>query len=134
MTEFISSCIGCGEIFTGDLRLSPCDKCNSTRFSTHTDSWLRQKTVTNTEKVSQLGQEIMSTLKVKKSEVDIIQPTVLKNYSQKRGPKFQTLPDGFIRELASEGLGAKAITTQLKDRGYSVSYKTIQRRLAGMVN
>lgn len=50
-----------------------------------------------------------------------------------RGRRQLPLPVDFIRSLeAAEGLGGKAIATRLFDeRGISISYKTIQRILAG---
>ncbi len=42
------------------------------------------------------------------------------------------LPDHKIKQLHKEGMGAKAIATQLKrEQGIDVSYKTIQRVLSG---
>lgn len=42
------------------------------------------------------------------------------------------LPDDKIKQLHQEGLGAKAIASQLeRERGIDVSYKTIQRVLSG---
>jgi hypothetical protein len=68
----------------------------------------------------------MSTLKDEKSTVDIIRPRM-----GKRGPKKKELPYDEIEQLYQDGMGAKAIATQLKrKRGIKVSYKTIQRLLA----
>jgi len=78
-----------------------------------------------------IGDRIMSTVKSKNFEVDIIQPRVSKVTRGKRGPKFSELPEGLIKELASQGQGSKAIGTMLKrEFGIEVSYKTIQRRLS----
>ncbi len=50
----------------------------------------------------------------------------------KRGRKRKPLPVELITQRASEGLGAKAIATLLKtEDGIEVSYKTVQRVLAG---
>jgi len=82
--------------------------------------------------VSQVGGGIMSTLADKKSEVDIIHPSVMSRASGKRGPKRRRLPEDLIRQLAGEGMGSKAIAGWLKaERGVTVSYKTIQRILSG---
>ncbi len=86
----------------------------------------------NAEVVSSYPPGIMSTLTGKKSEVDIIQPSVGKVTREKRGPKFTELPEDLIRQLAGEGMGSKAIASRLKAEGLEISYKTIQRRLAGM--
>jgi len=76
---------------------------------------------------------IMSTLTGKNSEVDIISPPVLKVTHEKRGPKFTELPDDLIRQLAGQGMGSKVIAARLRDDGIKVSYKTIQRRLQGVL-
>jgi hypothetical protein len=75
----------------------------------------------------------MSTLKRDKSEVDIIQPQGRElAHNKKRGPKHRELPGEFIMQLHEDGLGAKAIASRLKaEQGIWVSYKTIQRLLAG---
>ncbi|MFC2024460.1 helix-turn-helix domain-containing protein [Chloroflexota bacterium] len=89
------------------------------------------------EKIAQVSPDvrtIMSTLESKKSEVDIIQPVVISKEIRKRGPKPRSLPEDFIRQLASEGTGSKAIATRLKAEGVTVSYKTIQRVLSGERN
>ena len=75
----------------------------------------------------------MSTLESKKSEVDIIQPPVAITAIGKRGPKFTELPDDLISQWAGEGMGSKAIAARLYDQGIFVSYKTIQRRLQGVL-
>lgn len=82
--------------------------------------------------ISQYGGEIMSTLADKKITVDIIQPPGGKVTHKKRGPKHRELPVDLIKELAAEGFGAKVIAAVLKRRqGIVVSYKTVQRVLAG---
>jgi len=47
---------------------------------------------------------------------------------KKPGPKPLLLKD-LIRELANRGLSSRGIARELNERGISVSYKTIQRRL-----
>jgi len=69
----------------------------------------------------------MSTLKDEIITVDIIRPRI-----GKRGPRKMELPDYKIKQLHNNGMGAKAIATQLKrEHGIEVSYKTIQRVLSG---
>ena len=69
----------------------------------------------------------MSTLENKKITVDIIRPRI-----SKRGPRKMELPNYEIKQLHEDGMGAKAIATQLKrEHGIEVSYKTIQRVLSG---
>ena len=82
--------------------------------------------------VSQDVVSIVSTIKGKKIEVDIIQPSVAIRAVVKRGPKHRQLPEDLIRQLASEGMGSKVIAARLKaEHGIIVSYKTIQRILSG---
>jgi len=74
----------------------------------------------------------MSTLNDKKSEVDIFKPSVGKVTREKRGPKHKALPHELIKHWAGEGMGSKAIASKLNSElGINVSYKTIQRTLAG---
>ena len=90
---------------------------------------------TRQEKQNQIptvGDGIMSPLEDNISEVDIIRPTVALRARGKRGPKHRQLPEDLIRRLADEGMGSKAIATELKaEHGIVVSYKTIQRILSG---
>ncbi len=79
---------------------------------------------------SQYGNGIKATLEGEKSIVDIINPPTFLRPQAKRGPKHRVLPEEFIRSLAKD-MGSKAITTKLKERGITVSYKTIQRVLSG---
>jgi hypothetical protein len=74
----------------------------------------------------------MSTLNEDKIEVDIIRPSVAKVTRGKRGPKPKDLPRDLIKQWAGEGMGSKAIASKLRtNRSIIVSYKTIQRVLAG---
>ena len=73
----------------------------------------------------------MSTSENKKYKVDIIPPSVKKSVVSRRGPKHRDLPEDLIRQLASECMGSRDIATRLREYGVSVSYKTIQRVLAG---
>ena len=50
----------------------------------------------------------------------------------KRGPKFQALPDDAIKQLSLSGLSSRGIAEKLNSEGHRTSYKTIQRRLAGV--
>lgn len=52
---------------------------------------------------------------------------------KRRGPRYKVLPVGTIKRWAkTNGMGSKAIATRLgRERGIEVSYKTIQRILAG---
>ena len=71
---------------------------------------------------------IMTTVKHKIFEVEIIRPPA---NLKRRGPKHRDLPEELIRELADQGNRSKAIASILKDKGVTVSYKTIQRILNG---
>lgn len=77
-----------------------------------------------------VGDGIMSTVKAKKTGVDMIAPAAMTK--GKRGPKYRSLPEDLIEQLAGEGMSNKAISAKLKGEfGIEVSYKTIQRLLAG---
>ena len=51
--------------------------------------------------------------------------------SRPRTYRKRALPEELIKRLNAQGLGSKAIASQLKDKGIIVSYKTIQRLLNG---
>ena len=75
----------------------------------------------------------MSTLESQEIEVDIIQAPNAIRPSGKRGPKHKDLPEDLIKQMADDGMGAKAIATRLKvEFDIHVSYKTIQRVLSGV--
>ena len=81
---------------------------------------------------TQIGSEIMSTVNGKKSEADIIQPSVAKVTREKRGPKQKALPQELITQWAGQGMGSRVIALKLNNElGIKVSYKTIQRLLSG---
>jgi hypothetical protein len=69
---------------------------------------------------------IKSTSNENPVRVDKIQAT-----TPKRGRKKRELPEELIKQLQGKDMGSKAIATKLKERGIDVSYKTIQRVLAG---
>ena len=77
---------------------------------------------------------IMSTAGDHKFEVDISRSRLSQTMQSKRGPKHKHLPEARIRELAFEGLGAKAIASKLHTDGIEISYKTVQRILSGERN
>ena len=66
------------------------------------------------------------------------EPSVTMDNFRPRGrPKAyekRELPEELIRQLSSEGMGSRAIASTLKKRAIIVSYKTIQRILAGERN
>lgn len=95
-------------------------------------NWMPIKTLQKGKKVVEDISVQMSTLEDENITVDISSPTVASGATKKRRRKYKQLPEGFIKQLATEGLGSKAITTRLrKERGVTVSYKTIQRVLSG---
>jgi len=48
-----------------------------------------------------------------------------------RGRPRSNIPVGEIKKLSEQGFGAKAISGQLKAKGYSVSFRTLHRILTG---
>ncbi len=118
-------CLGCYDYLAKEAETLPAGK---------RPAWIPKKPEIAGEKpipVSQHGVLNMSTLDNKKIEVDIIHPPARVSAIGKRGPKHRDLPEDFIKRLASEGMGSKAIATRLKVEGIGVSYKTIQRILSG---
>lgn len=72
----------------------------------------------------------LSTLEQGKITVDNFRPR-----GRPKTYKKRSLPGDKIKQLHKEGMGAKAIATQLKrEQGMVVSYKTIQRVLSGERN
>ena len=49
-----------------------------------------------------------------------------------RGPKKLNVPLEMIKRLNQQGLGSKAIARELRQQDILVSYRTIERRLAGL--
>ena len=94
--------------------------------------WKPQEAGTMPAHVSQDVRAIMSTVKSKKTEVDIIKPRDASKAPGRRGPNHQLLPEDLILRLAGEGMGSKVIASRLKrELGIIVSYKTVQRLLSG---
>ena len=119
-------CLSCFDVLTNEASLLPSNK---------RPKWV-PKAKNTPEKSIQVVDDVvlnMSPINGEKNKVDIIQSRVAKVTRSKRGPKFTELPDDLIRQWASEGMGSKAISTRLKAEGYDVSYKTIQRRLQGVL-
>ena len=77
--------------------------------------------------------ELCPPQKAPQNTVDIIQPLDPQKKATNRGrPRQLDLPEELIKELASEGMGSKAIASQLRrGGGIKASYKTIQRVLTG---
>ncbi len=69
----------------------------------------------------------MSTLNSPSVTVDNFRPR-----GRPKSYKKRPLPDDKVKQMHKEGMGAKAIAIQLRtEQGITVSYKTIQRVLAG---
>ena len=118
-------CQGCYDFLLKEAEMLPRNK---------RPAWIpKRKTAPKKQyQVSQVGGRNMSTLESKKVEVDIIPPSVSSVKASKRGPKHRRLPEALIKQLAGKGMGSKAIATRLSsEHGITVSYKTIQRLLAG---
>lgn len=122
-------CLGCYEVLLQEAEALVASG------NKHRPSWIpkKEKAEKSATKES-IGSTIMSMLNDKKSSMDIIQSVTPSTAIGKRGPKFTELPDDLIRQWTSEGIGARAIATRLEnDHHISVSYKTIQRRLQGVL-
>jgi len=79
--------------------------------------------------VSQGIRTIMATVNGGKSEVAKIEARIPQR-TETRGRKRRQLPEELMRQLASEGMGGKAIATQLrKEHGVKVGFRTIYRIL-----
>jgi len=73
-----------------------------------------------------------SKIEAGKTQSPVAVETLSKRSSSKRGRKPKELPGALIMKLAGKGMGCKAIADKLKaDHNIKVSYKTVQRVLAG---
>ena len=117
-------CQGCYEFLLKEVELLPASK---------RPKWIpkAQRVGRKSIPVPQDEVLIMSTVKRKKTEVDIIPPAVTARTPPKRGPKHKPLPEDLVKQWAGEGMRAKAIAAMLTGEGVEVSYKTIQRLLSG---
>lgn len=129
MTETIwrNSCVGCGEVVitNGGDQPGQCPKCKGWAWLCH---WVnppaKQSTTIKGESDKGMTPGHIIT---PKTELLPLKP----NGNSTPGPKIPTIPDGLIKELAGQGLGAKAIVSRLAEQGIVVSHMTIQRRLRG---
>jgi hypothetical protein len=97
-----------------------CPKCRGSRWLCH---WLKKDCSTREPgEVTAPGQVITP-----RKELLPLKP----NGNSTPGPKIPTIPDDLIKELSSQGLGAKAIASRLAEQGVVVSAMTIHRRLQG---
>ena len=119
-------CQGCYDFLLKEAEMLPGGK---------RPAWIPKEGKIGHQKSIQVSGDVvlnMSTLNDKKSEVDIIQPSVGKVTRVKRGPKQKPLPQELIEQWAGEDMGSKAIASKLNNElGIKVSYKTIQRLLSG---
>lgn len=89
----------------------------------------------SSEKPIPVSQDVvlnMATVKDKKSEVAIIQPSDATRTLPRRGPKHKTLPVELITQWASEGIGYKRIAAKLKvEHGIEIGFRTVARVVKG---
>lgn len=120
--EDIRYCVGCQQVIEESYSLSADTGSHLGRYTPQEQA----------EKVAPMEMDIgkekmkMSTLNQNIATVDI------KRAGGRIKPRRKReLPEGLIKQL-SEGMGSKAVASKLKrDKGIDVSYKTIQRLLAG---
>lgn len=120
-------CWGCYDFLAEEAKMLPANK---------RPAWIPKDKMTSKKQYQVLGvgYGIMSTVKGQKTTVDINHPSVAQvRPAAVRGPKRRDLPEDLIRQLAGQGMGSKAIAARLKTEGIVISYKTIQRRLQGVL-
>jgi len=117
--DWLYTCTGCGkDIMAGADFAGSCPKCRGSRWLCH---WLKKDYSTRGPGgVTAPGQVITPPKELL---------PLKRNGNSIPGPKIPTIPDGLIKELAGQGLGAKAIASKLADQGIEVSAMTIHRRL-----
>lgn len=117
-------CLSCYELLIKEAELDS---------SRRKKDWYPKKPAKEVAHIPMDVRRNMSTINAQKTEVDIITPAVATRPITKRGPKFTELPDDLISQWVGEGLGSKAIAARLRDKGIEISYKTVQRRLQGVL-
>ena len=113
------NCVGCGEVVTAGVDLAGnCPKCRGSRWLCH---WLLK------DHIRKEPDKGMAPGRIITPKTELL--PLKRNGNPTPGPKIPIIPDGLIRELAGQGLGAKAIASRLAGQGIAVSAMTIHRRL-----
>jgi hypothetical protein len=135
--EWLSVCVDCGRRLTtrGPELPGQCPGCKGWRWLCHLQnptekdkpSFVGGYKDTTPELCPPINGAVMS-----KAVVDKIDGTPTNN-GVKHGRPLVAVPDDLIRQLSGEGLGSIRIAEVLKEKGIDISYKTVQRRLQGIL-
>ena len=136
ISEWLNICVGCGsqKITHGAELPGQCPECRGWRWLCHLQTKMPEKRMLNpTETTKDIGAIICHPINNPLSanpKGDILTPSVKKPKGQKKaGLEHQPMLDDLIKQLASQGLGCKAIESKLLEQGIAISYRTIARRL-----
>jgi len=135
ISEWLNICVGCGSQRTthGAELPNQCPECHGWRWLCHLQNSTKKEKPSFTEGYPNTPPEFCppkNNAVMAKLLVDKINVSPTENGGRRGRPRV-TVPDDLIQQLSSEGMGAIRIAEKLKERGISISYKTIQRRLQG---
>jgi len=137
ISEWLNICVDCGNrlITHGPGLPGQCPVCKNWRWLCHLQNPVKDDEATFAGGYEHTAPEFCppkSDVVLAKTVLDKIEvePT---NNEVKRGRPTVIVPDDLIRRLSSEGLGSIRIAEKLKEQGIIISYKTVQRRLQGVL-
>lgn len=142
--DWLYICVSCGYQRKADRTFwGNCPKCGDSRWSAY---WLKMPRKTSEksdnatpDQQNNKGQRCDKTTEPIRRRSGILSPLKCRAEPPKTlktegltpipGRKETILPLDLINQLASQGLGCRAIADKLLEQGITVSYRTIQRRL-----
>lgn len=134
ISEWLNICVGCGsqKMTHGAELPEQCPDCHESRWLCHLQIKSPEKKPLNSLKPSKdTGVEkchpINDPLSANPKGDNL---TATPKKPERSGPKQLSVGD-LISQLASQGLGCKAIERKLLEHGIAISYRTVARRLQG---
>lgn len=136
-SEWLNICVDCGHrlITQGPELPGQCPGCKNWRWLCHLQNPIKRTEPslvggcedTTPEFCPPKTDAVLAKIMMDKNNARPTQSDV------KRGRPPVKVPDDLIQKLSSEGLGAIRIAEKLKEQGVIISYKTVQRRLQGVL-
>lgn len=136
-SAWLNICVDCGRkvITHGPELPGQCPGCKGWRWLCHLQNSTRKEKPPLVEKHRNTAAEFCppkDAPETAKTMVDKIRVQPSGN-GDKRGRPRVMIPDDLIQQLSNEGMGAIRIAEKLKEHGIVISYKTVQRRLQGVL-